>query len=98
MAADTRNFDQKIFMFPDSYNELRKELVNNWPELWKDPRCGWAMAFDAPMFTEFMNSKLDGVLKIVTVGGAIWDDKDNCNRVCHIFLTELRKRRGEVNP
>lgn len=85
----------KIFMFPESYNELRKELVNNWPDLWSDPRCGWAMAFDADLFVEFMNTKLDGVYKVVL---ATREDELRIDHVCKIFLTELRRRRGELNP
>lgn len=85
----------KIFMFPESYTELRKELTTHWPDLWKDPRCQWAMAFDAPMFVEFMNSKLDGVYNVAIRTS---DDETRIDYICTTFLTELRKRRGELNP
>lgn len=89
------NFDQKIFWFPESYNELRKELVKFWPELWEQRRCQWAMAFDADIFIEFMNEKLDGVYNVAIVTN---DDHLRMDHICTIFLTELRKRRGELNP
>jgi hypothetical protein len=91
MPIDPKN----IFMFPESYNELRKELYTHWPELWNDPRGGWAMAFDAELFVEFMNSKLDGVYK---VRPATNNDELAIDYICKTFLTELRKRRGELNP
>ena len=85
----------KIFMFPESFNELRKELMLHWPDLWADPRCQWAMAFDMHMFIEFMNSKLDSILRISVV---VEDNVKFCDLVCGTFLKELRKRRGEINP
>lgn|SRR5574341_160234 len=81
----------KVFMFPESYNQLRKELMLHWTDLWNDPRCGWAMAFDMPMFIEFMNSKLDSVLRVTVV---IDGDEKFCDYVCSTFLKELRRRRG----
>jgi len=85
----------KVFMFPESFNELRKELCLHWPDLWVDPKCGWAMAFDMAMFIEFMNSKLGMPLRISVV---VENDEKFCDLVCTTFLTTLRKKRGEMNP
>ena len=85
----------KVFMFPESFNELRKELMLHWPNLWADPRGSWAMAFDMAMFIEFMNEKLGNPF----VGSVVVDgDEKFCDMVCSTFLKELRKRRGESNP
>jgi len=90
----------KVFMFPESYNELRKELVMHWasidskiPNLWA--QVGWYMAFDMVEFMERMNDKLGGVLTVVPITK---NDELRTDVVCKVFLKELRKRRGEVNP
>lgn len=104
------NFDQKIFWFPDEWTELRKELETHWnpvktgeyphhllaPKVkWTDPRVGWALAFDAEMFLEFMNEQLGGVFRI----SMVTDDKElHIRHICGTFLKELRKKRGERNP
>ncbi len=85
----------KIFMFPEEWIELRKELVTHWPDLWKHPGVGWAMAFDADLFVETMNSKLDGVYNVLL---ATDDRQRQIGYICGIFLKELRRRRGEANP
>lgn len=103
------NFDQKLFMFPDEYNELRKELFTHWNPKetgehphhkqanvkWDDPRCGWALAFDAELFVEYMNSRLDNVFRVAVITNS--DDLRIAN-ICSVFLKELRRRRGERNP
>lgn len=103
------NFDEKVFWFPEEYNELRKELETHWNPVktgkyphhyladvkWTAPQCGWAMAFDAEMFVEYMNGKLDGVYNIAL---ATNDDQQRIGYICGTFLKELRKRRGEQNP
>src|SRR3990172_4847234 len=43
----------KIYMFPESYNALRRELHDNWPNLWNI--VSYAMAFDAITFIELMD-------------------------------------------
>jgi hypothetical protein len=87
-------------MFPDSYNYLRQELYDNWssqesliPNLWQ--RVGYYMAFDMAAFIEEMNTALDGCLRVMPVAKT---DEEFCDLVCLAFLTELRKRRGELNP
>lgn len=99
--ADSRNFDQKLFMFPESYNELRKELTTHWSHdknkkpYWGDWQCGWAMAFDAEEFISYMNRHLGNPFNVLV---ATRDDELAIGHICKIFLTELRKRRGELNP
>lgn len=83
-SANSKNFDQKIYMFPESYNELRRELYNNWQDsIW--PQVSWAMAFAANLFVERMNEFLD--LKVQL-------DSDRVDYICTVYLNELRKRRG----
>lgn len=96
-------------MFPDQYNELRKELSTHWnPKQtgehphhklamvrWDSYRCGWAMAFDAEMFVEYMNEKLDGIFRVAIMTN---DDELRIGNICSVFLKELRRRRGEPNP
>lgn len=77
------NFDQKIYMFPESYNVLRAELYNNWPELWK--LAGWAMAHDSPRFIEVMNAGLD--LEVVL-------DSSRVDSICTEYLQALWKKRN----
>lgn len=100
--ADQRNFDQKIFMFPEAYNQLRAELSMYWnpnPHFkkprWADWQCGWAMAWEAETFVEYMNTSLDGVLRILPTTR---DDELRIEHICKVFLTELRRKRGEPNP
>jgi hypothetical protein len=56
-VPDTAHISEKVFYFPDSYNALRKELFENWPNLWE--LVGWPMAFDGAMFVELMDDALD---------------------------------------
>lgn len=81
--ASTKNFDQKLYLFPESYNELRKELVTYWPTLWK--HVGWPMAYAANIFVEEMNKALD--LEVVL-------DSARVDAICTEYLQALRKRRG----
>lgn len=76
-----------FFMFPDSYINLRKELHQHWPDLWR--RAQWAMAFDAEMFVEIMQQELQ--LPMLLVPGT---PEAECDYWCSKFLTALRKKRG----
>ena len=80
---DKRNFDQKIYMFPESYNALRREMVQNWPCLWQS--VGHAMAFDAHNFTLLMNDALEVKIQF---------DTGKVESICHTYLNLLRKARG----
>ena len=79
----TDNIDQKVYWFPESYNALRIELYENWPELWK--LVGWPMAFDAVKFCEFMDAALDTKTTF---------DTHTVDGICKKYLDLLRAKRG----
>lgn len=81
--SEKKNFDQKIYYFPESYNALRKELVEHWPEIW--PLVAWTMAFDGPAFVETMNTGLEVKVQF---------DTHKVDAICSFYLNELRKKRG----
>lgn len=83
LDGKVKNFDEKIFMFPESYNALRKELVENWPNLWA--LVGWRMAHRAEEFVEYMNDALDV---------AVVFDTEAVDFICSTYLSLLRKKRG----
>lgn len=93
-ASDKKNFDQKIYLFPDSYNALRKELYTNYPILFQtvNPETGvslaYCMVYDAPQFIAVLNGALDMVIQV---------DTDNVDYICKKFLNALRVKRG-VKP
>lgn len=95
------NFDQKLFMFPESYNQLRTELSTHWNDdknkkpYWRDWQCGWAQAWDAEIFIEYMNTHTDGAYRVLA---ATNDKQKEIGYICECFLKELRRRRGEPNP
>lgn len=86
-----KNFDQKIYLFPPSFNALRKELHENWPTLFygtptqAGTTVAHAMAFDGPHFVAALNEALDMDVQF---------DTDNVSGICHTFLNALRKKRG----
>lgn len=77
------NFDQKIYMFPESYNALREELYNHWPNLWE--LVSWCMAFQAEDFVAIMNGALDMKLQV---------DGNKVDATCQAYLDALRAKRG----
>lgn len=81
--SDSKNFDQKIYLFPESYNALRKEIYEEWPGLW--PLVGWSMAFDGPQFVETMNTALETKIQF---------DSHKVDAMCIFFLNQLRAARG----
>jgi hypothetical protein len=90
-AAKKKNFDQKIYMFPESFNALRRELYEHWPMLFMqvNPETGTSlahdMANDAAQFVGTMNGAL---------GLNMQFDSDNVDTICKVFLDELRVLRG----
>lgn len=75
---------EAIFMFPESYNELRRELSTHWTHtIW--PAVAWRMAFRAEEFVEEMNAIL---------GVAVVFDTDKVDFICKTYLAILRKNRG----
>jgi hypothetical protein len=91
VAAKKKNFDEKIYMFPESFNALRKELTDHWPVFFSSVKPGqemsvaYAMVYDAPTFIGMMNDALDMQVQM---------DSDNVSEICHTFLNGLRKLRG----
>ena len=82
-AAKGANIDQKVYMFPESYNALRIEMHDNWPTLFQV--VGWPMAFDSIMFIEMMDNALDCKTTF---------DSDKVSAICHKYLNLLRNKRG----
>ena len=74
---------EKTYWFPESYNALRIELFQNWPNLWQ--AVGYVMAYDGPVFCELMDAALDTktTFDTATVGG-----------ICAKYLDLLRNKRG----
>lgn len=81
--ATGNDLQDKIYMFPESYNALRLELYENYPNLWNV--VGYAMAFDAIRFIELMDAALD--LKTT------WDSA-KVGAICHRYWNCLRMKRG----
>lgn len=79
----SKSFDQKIYLFPPSYNALRQELNDHWPTLWQHVQ--WAMAFAAGLFIERMNDALDLNVQL---------DSGKVDAICATYLQALRKKRG----
>lgn len=71
------------YLFPESYNALRRELHGNWPNLWA--AVSYNMAFNAGQFVHDMNDAL---------GMRIQYDTQKVDATCTAFLNELRKLRG----
>jgi hypothetical protein len=82
-SKSRKNFDEKIMMFPESYNALRRELYEQWPELW--PLVGWAMAHKSEEFVTMMNAGLQVRVQF---------DSAKVDEICQIYLDLLRKKRG----
>lgn len=81
--ATGNDLADKIYLFPESYNALREELMTNWPNLWDI--VGYPMAFDAITFIELMDNALD--LKTT------WDSA-KVGAICHRYWNTLRVKRG----
>jgi hypothetical protein len=81
--SDKKNFDQKIYMFPESFNALRRELVEHWPEIW--PLVAWCMGNNGPEFVSRMNAGLQMNLQF---------DTNKVESICLTYLNRLRKQRG----
>jgi hypothetical protein len=73
----------KIYLFPESYNALRREISDHWPSLWM--LVGWTMAHQAEDFVAVMNDAL---------GMKIQFDGNKVDVTCATYLNELRRLRG----
>jgi hypothetical protein len=76
-------FDQKIYMFPEEFNALRRELSEHHPKLWR--LVAWHMGNNGPHFVHIMNAVLDMNVQF---------DTDKVGPICKMFLNRLRKHRG----
>lgn len=89
-----KEFNQKIYLFPESFNALRRELEDNWREWFTaiQPEFGmspaYAMVFNAPQFVGMCNGATDEVVQF---------DSDAVEATCKTFLNAFRKKRG-VSP
>ncbi len=75
--------DGKVYLMPESYNALRRELHDNWHNLWN--LVQGPMAFDGPRFVDLMNEALGLMTQF---------DSDNVSGICARYLDTLRKLRG----
>ncbi len=85
-GSNTKNFDQKIYMFPPAFNALRKELFENWPALWA--LAGYRMANMPEEFCALMNDATD--LRVIFDSGAV-------NWMCDKWLNQLIRMRMRGN-
>ena len=83
LAREGANFDEKIYLFPESFNALRRELDDWWPTLFK--KVGYAMAFDAITFIEMMDDALDTKTTV---------DSLKVEAISKKYLNLLRNKRG----
>lgn len=89
--AKKKNFDEKMYLLPASFNALRRELNDHWPTFFNsvDPRTGgslgYCMAFDAPQFIGIMNEGFDLAVQM---------DSENIDGICKTFLNAARMKRG----
>jgi hypothetical protein len=85
------HISQKIYYFPESFNALRRELEENYPNFFNsvNPEVGmspaYAMVFDAPKFVGMCNGATDGVVQF---------DSHNVDGICKEFLNKFRAMRG----
>jgi hypothetical protein len=83
-ADPNAHISKKVYMFPESYNALRRELEEYFPNLWNSP-VQWAMWANAQLFIQIMDEALDTVTQF---------DSANVDGICKKYLDELRKKRG----
>lgn len=77
------HISEKVYMFPESYNALRRELDTYYPNLFAS--VGWPMANDAPTFIEMMDAALDTRTTF---------DTAKVDSICKKYLNLLRAKRG----
>lgn len=84
-GSESKSFDRKVYMMPESYNALRREMQQNYPTLWEG--VGWFMAFDfGGRFVELMDAACD--TKTLVMG------TDYVDNMCKRWLNALRQKRG----
>lgn len=85
-SEKTKNFDQKIYLFPPAYNALRRELHDNWPTLWQI--SSWYMANRPEEFCAIMNEATS--LRVIFDSGAV-------NWMCDQWLNQLIRLRMKAS-
>jgi hypothetical protein len=90
-AKKNDHISQKTYMFPESYNALRRELEEYWYDFFVTPNPltgtspAWCMVFDAPQFVGYLNG---------FTGLAVQFDSESVDAICSTFLNALRRQRG----
>lgn len=90
-ARKNDNIDKKVYLFPESFNALRRELDENWREFFHtvNPTSGtspaWCMVFDAAQFIGYCNG---------FTGLSLQMDSENVDGICKTFLNAFRSMRG----
>lgn len=82
--ARTDHVSDKAYFLPESFNRLREELQQHWPNLWNSP-AQYLMAFDGPAFVALMADLLDIPLEF---------DSAKVDAICKKIHSELCKKRG----
>lgn len=89
--AKKKNFDQKIYLFPQSFNALRRFMEENYPVFFNtvNPDTGVSTAYcmvnDAPQFIGLMNGAFDLAEQM---------DSDDIEGICKRFLDAARIKKG----
>jgi hypothetical protein len=84
-------FDQKIYLFPEEFHALRRELEENWRDFFHtvNPLSGtspaYCMVYDAPQFIGYCNGM---------TGLTVQLDTGDVAGTCKKFLNAFRKLRG----
>ena len=71
-----------IEMLPESFNQLRKVLVEEHQDLWA--KVGWNMAYNPGIFMVLMNDELDCVCV----------PEQGIEAICSTYLERLKLRKG----
>lgn len=82
-AKPNDHISKKVYMMPESYNALRRELEAHFPNLWTTVQGD--MAFNAQRFIHKMDEALDLVTQF---------DSANVDGICKRYLDKLRSARG----
>jgi hypothetical protein len=79
----TSSFGDKLYFAPESYHALRREMMQNFPEMWKT--IGGAMFWEPETFFGYMCQALDIFVQF---------DTRNVDGMCKKVLDALREKRG----
>lgn len=82
-AKPEDHISKKVYMMPESFNALRRELEAQYPTLWQYVQGD--MAWNAQRFIHKMDEALGTVTQF---------DSANVDGICKRFLDKLRSKRG----